>query len=273
MAINLRWHDDWKSDTFWEDNFWGSAPSNYYTLPDAFIFMENDVDARFESANRALADGGAIYGKEYGIRDITIKATIFGTTTATHRTLYRAIRAAVSKAQYLDWEAGWYIGIQAPRIRHKWQPGTDRTWSEFEITWKAANPFFYEGWSFGVGSVQRQTQSVSGNQTINLNDSALEEFYFPKIQVYVSGAMASGFSMTNTSWGSPFFSINRALAVGEFVTIDTMFGKVTSDPGGAGNNEIANFSGEFFGIGPGNNTIAYVGGAADLVIFTKRRIL
>ena len=79
-------------------------------------------------------------------------------------------------------------------------------------------------------------------------------------------AIAGGLRIDNLTTGK-YFIYNAAIAAGHWVAIDTDLLTVVND---AGANMLANFSGDFFTLAPGNNSIKWTGTVSGAVKPTYR---
>lgn len=255
---------------YYGSGVYGGTTIPLLTLPEGLTFMVNDFGVRRDQINKAFADGAAILGDELEARDIVISGTLFGTTASEHKTLMKSIRAACYRANMLRYESGSSIGVLLKRLRHRWKVGTDRTFSEIEITFAAADPFFFED------AVRSSTFEVlgNGNLAITPTDSAsatLQWRVHPKITVTAAANMSS-FGLKNITDGGLQFTYNEAIAPGAIVVIDCYAGTVVrSDLGDA--NKIQFFDGEFISLLPQAQTLEYTGGAATVVVSYRPRWL
>lgn len=252
-----------------------ASPTNTITLTDvdsvvyffneSFFIREHDFKWGTKVTDRAFAHGGVDTGdgKVKG-RKIRIEGNLFADDDATYRSDYDALfAAAVKENQELRWGAHpRFLKVKrVSQIRVRTIEHVE-TASEVRVDFETEDPF----WNFNaVNSISTDLNSPVSVFTLT-NSGNVDTF--PTFTIVSSDNNSTGISVQNNSDDDVkliYADVNQTS--GSTLVINNAEGVVTL---GAANT-LRFFTGPFFRLTPGVNTITYEGGKGVVVAVYRER--
>jgi len=242
----------WLKEAIVSINFKDSSNNTLYSLPDGFHLVDYGTIKRLDSEERILQHGNVIVGDKYlNDRPLTLTGIFSGTSLANFESELTLLKRAIHRTDvrlYGAYKTDQFFKIKALQSSI-FTFLNDGALVEAEII-LAADPFRY---TEDETSDQETIDEASHSYTLtNDNDGDIE--VNPKI-TFICGA-GSGITkikIQNSSDSDKYFEYipASALTSGKVVVVNCANASCSLD----GNDDIENFSGAFFNLRSGDNSI------------------
>jgi phage-related protein len=209
-------------------------------------------------ADLPKTDGAVIpIGKR---REITakVKGTIIGTNYDDLRSNIDALKAALEDTgeQKLTTDDDRYLMVQYRGF--SWSYATLRTFASFSFDLVASDPF----WLSETETTNSATPTSGVGYTVANGGNATARC---KITINANTSLADNIKLENSTTGELFY-FRGTVANGDDLIVNNRYGQAYITVTNDGVDSIGDFEGDVITLAPGNNTIIYTGGSADVEI-------
>ena len=236
-----------------------------YNLPNDFWISNDSWNTNFSVSKLLYAPGGKqIADESINPRTISIEGMLRADSAAAFETANISFLTALAKGGKLSIyndQVARNIDVRDAKVQSEWF-GYPQI-KKYTIDFSCDFPFWEDI------SLTTVSKTVAGNDTIDVNNSGLEYFVYPIIEIDADQAVnVPSVKMYNVNDGGMWFNYNDALFLaGNVLIIDSKLGTVLKN----GSDAITNFAPPvFLRLQPGNNKLYYEGAAATIKVSYRK---
>lgn len=212
---------------------------------------EHNSNNRVQEHHIARRDGGIINLAKFSPAEVTLKGRVSGSSASAARTNWDTFLGYLRNKQanlYL-FDDRYIKDAQVHSLAHNYSPGCLSV--KFSLTFISGKPFWL------AATASQDVKVISSSPTQWAITMAGNAYAKPKITIAADqGAALSNISFENVT-GSKTFSYLGTVAIGDSLVIDCDDDELTAENDGA--DDIANFTGHFWELLAGSNTVKYTG--------------
>jgi hypothetical protein len=241
---------------------------NVYNFPSDFWISNDSWNTNFSVSKLLYAPGGKqIADESINPRTISIEGMLRADSAAAFETANILFMTAIAKGGKLSIyndQVARNIDVRDAKVQSEWF-GYPQI-KKYSIDFSCDFPFWEDITATTV------SKTVTGNDTIDVNISALEYLLYPIIEIDADqGVNVPGVKMYNVNDGGMWFNYNDSVFLaGDKLIIDCKLGTVQKN----GSDSIVNFAPPvFLRLQPGNNKFYYEGAACTIKVSYKKAYL
>lgn len=234
-------------------------------LDDTNNITVSDITEKCASSVRTISipktDGAIAETAKIGAKTITIKGDIAGTSYDDLRTNIQALKAGLLNGlQKLTKDDERYIYCQCKSFSYKYDHLTNRA------TWTAQLIAHYPFWLAETATSDTRTPTSGVGYTITNSGNAPTRV---KLEITPTASMADACQIENQTTGESF-QYRGTVANGDTLEVDNRYDTEDFEVLNDGDDDHANYEGDFITLNAGANTIVFTGTASTSVKLTHK---